>query len=132
MKRVYVAGAYSADNVLGVLNNIREGMRWSTKILLAGHAPFCPWLDFHFQLMLRENENLTVADYYAYSLAWLRASEVVFVTPNSENSHGTAKEVDLAEELGIPVVYRMEDIDKPYTVEDYGRAYPLCWEDKDI
>lgn len=105
MKRVYVAGAYSANNVIGVLDNMREGMRWATRVLLAGHAPFVPWFDFHFQLMLREGETLAVRDYYQYSLAWLRASDVVFVTPGWEQSKGTLAEIEEAERLGIPVVY---------------------------
>jgi len=110
MKRVYVAGAYSADNVIAVLDNMREGMRWSTKVLLAGHAPFSPWLDFHFQLMLRDGERLLVEDYYQYSLAWLRASDVVFVIPGHERSKGTKAEVAEAHRLGIPVVYSIEEI----------------------
>lgn len=108
MKRIYVAGAYSANNVIGVLDNIREGMRWATKVFLAGHAPFAPWLDFHFQLMLREGERLKVEDYYEYSLAWLRASDVVFVTPGWEQSKGTIAEIAEANRLGIKIVY---DID---------------------
>jgi len=110
MKRVYVAGAYSSGNVIGVLDNIREGMRWSTKVFLAGHAPFSPWLDFHYQLMLRDGEALSVPDYYEYSLAWLRASDCVFVTPGWEDSKGTVAEIQEAERLGIPVVYNIKDI----------------------
>ena len=89
MIRCYVAGAYSGSNVLDVLNNIRNGLRWSTKVILDGMAPFVPWFDFHFQLMLRENENLTVEDYYNYSMEWLKVSGVVFVTPGWESSTGT-------------------------------------------
>jgi hypothetical protein len=107
MLRVYIAGAYSADNVLGVLNNMRVGMRAGTKVLLAGFSPFVPWLDYHFQLMLRENEELEVEDYYRYSLAWLEVSEVVLVLPNSGKSKGTQAEIERAKELGIPIVYSM-------------------------
>lgn len=110
MKRVYVAGAYSASNVIAVLDNIRDGMRWATKVFLAGHAPFAPWLDFHYQIMLREDECLSVEDYYEYSLAWLRAAEVVFVTPGWEQSKGTVKEIAEAERLGIRVVYELDEI----------------------
>lgn len=110
MKRVYVAGAYSANSVIGVLDNIREGMRWSTKVLLAGHAPFAPWLDFHFQLMLREGESLSVEDYYKYSLAWLRAADVVFVTPGWEQSKGTIAEIAEANLRGLRVVYDINEI----------------------
>lgn len=110
MKRVYVAGAYSSDNVIGVLDNMREGMRWATKVFLAGHAPFAPWLDFHFQLMLREGESLAVKDYYEYSLAWLRAAEVVFVVPGWMASKGTHAEIAEAHRLGIRVVFELDEI----------------------
>ena len=103
MKRVYVAGAYSAGNVIDVLDNMRKGMRLSTEAMLAGFAPFCPWLDYHFQLMLREGETLSVKDYYEYSLAWLEVSDAVLLVPGWENSKGTIAEIERAELLGIPV-----------------------------
>lgn len=107
-KRIYVAGAYSAGDVLSVLDNMRRGMRASTEVILAGFAPFCPWLDFHFHLMLWNKEKLEVQDYYDYSVAWLEVSEAVLVLPNSENSVGTQKEIEIARGFGIPVFYSME------------------------
>ncbi len=106
--RVYVAGSFSADNVLGVLDNMRRGMRAGTELFLKGYSPFTPWFDFHFQLMLREGENLTIADYYRQSLAWLEVSEVVCVLPNSEDSKGTQGEIARARELAIPICHGLE------------------------
>jgi hypothetical protein len=40
MKRVYVAGAYSADNVMDVLKNIGKGEYYAAKIFHIGFAPF--------------------------------------------------------------------------------------------
>ena len=77
MKRVYVAGAYSADNVLGVLDNMRRGMRLSTEVFVNGFAPFCPWLDYHYTLMLQEGEEISLNDYYQYSLAFLLVSDAL-------------------------------------------------------
>ena len=110
MKRIYVAGAYSADNVIDVLDNMRRGMRAATEVLLAGYAPFCPWLDYQFQLMLREGENLTVPDYYAYSIAWLKASDAILVLPNSEHSRGVQAEVMTAMEMQIPIYYSLSEL----------------------
>jgi len=110
MKRIYVAGAYSANNVLAVLDNIRNGMRAGLEVLLLGYSPFVPWFDFHFQLMLRENEKLTVDDYYKYSMAWLEVSDAVYVLPGYEESKGTAAEIARAHELSIPVYYDIEDL----------------------
>ena len=112
MKRVYVAGAYSSNNVIGVLDNIREGMRLSTKVFLAGFAPFCPWLDFHFTLMLRDGESLTVPNYYRYSMAWLEVSDAMLIGdwPGCENSTGTKAEIQMAGELGIPIYKTLEKL----------------------
>lgn len=108
--RIYVAGCYSSDNVLGVFENMRKGMRLSVKTLLAGFAPFCPWLDYHFSLMLRGTEKITVADYYEYSMSWLYVSDAMLLVPGWEKSVGTSKELTLASEVGIPVFYTLEEL----------------------
>ena len=100
MKRIYVAGRYSDDNIIGCLNNIRDGIKECAKILKEGNAPFCPWLDYQFQFF---DKTLTVEDYYRYSMAWLEASDEVWVLPKSENSEGTQKEIARARELGLPI-----------------------------
>jgi len=126
MKRVYVAGSYSSNNVITVLNNMRIGMRLGTQVLLAGYAPFVPWFDYQFQLMLRDGESLTVQDYYDYSTAWLEASDCVLVVPNSENSKGTQAEIERAKELNIPVYYNLDELEYFETVKEvYGRNYKV-------
>ena len=86
MKRIFIAGRYSADNVIDILTNIAEGTRLSTEILLLGYAPFCPWFDYQFHLYLRDNETLSLSDYYNYTMEWLRVSDAVLVLSNSKNS----------------------------------------------
>lgn len=110
MKRIYIAGAYSASNVITVLDNMREGMRLATKVLLLGHAPFCPWIDFHFQLMLRENEILTVEDYYKYSIAWLEVSDAMLLVPGWQSSKGTKTEMEIAFKMDIPIYYDIKEL----------------------
>jgi nucleoside 2-deoxyribosyltransferase len=106
--RVYLAGPFTADNVLGVLDNMREGMRLGTEMLLLGFAPFVPWHDYHFQLMLREGEYLRKKDYYNNSLAWLEVSDVVLVREGWENSEGTLNEIAYADSLELPVFYTVK------------------------
>jgi hypothetical protein len=112
MLRVYVAGAYSASNVIGALDNMRIGMRTSTEVLLAGFAPFCPWLDYQFQLMLRYGETLYLQQYLNYSKTWLLAADVVLIVDNSRNelSSGTQAEIVLAQQNHIPIFYGLEDL----------------------
>ena len=102
--RIYVAGPYTAPTPTEMFDNMRRGMRLATKLLLKGHSPFCPFLDYHFQLQLREpKEVLTVEDYYRYSLDWLEVSDAVILLPGYERSVGTVKEIERANKLQIPV-----------------------------
>jgi len=112
MKRVYIAGAYSDKNVIKVLENMREGIRLSTEVFLKGFAPFCPWMDYHYTLMLRPGESLSIQDYYEYSLAWLRVADAVLVNTKTDwvNSRGTRIEIGEAKDLGIPIFYTIEDL----------------------
>lgn len=107
-KRIYVAGPYSADNIIQILENIQMGNRACTKLLLSGFAPFCPWHNYQFQLALQDGEKLTVEDYYRHTMAWLEVSDAVLVLPNYEKSQGTLKEIVRAKELGIPVFYNIK------------------------
>lgn len=108
MKRIYIAGPYSSDNIIGCLDNIRNGMRLATEVFLAGLSPWCPWHDFHHQLMLRGDEHLTVDDYYRFSMAWLEVSDAMLLLPGWESSVGTLAEKRRAEELNIPIFYTLE------------------------
>lgn len=112
MKRVYVAGAYNAPNIIEALDNMRRGMRMSVRVLMAGYAPFCPWTDYHYRLMQREGEEVTRQMYHDQAIAWLEVSDAVMVMPNSETSTGTQAEIARAKELGIPVFYSLEELIK--------------------
>lgn len=85
MKRVYVAGAYSADNVLDVLRNIGRGEHYAAKLFGLGFAPFCPWHDKDYAIR-NWDKDITVQMFYDYSMAWLEVSDIVFLVPGWENS----------------------------------------------
>lgn len=111
-KRVYVAGAISAPSAGKFLNNIRKGIQLSKDVFLAGFAPFCPFIDFHYNLVMTDSEvkMIKTEDYYDYSIAWLEATDVVLVVPGWEESVGTKKELARAKELNIPVYYSMAEL----------------------
>jgi hypothetical protein len=105
--KVYVAGSYSADNVIDVLGNIRKGISVSAAIMNMGFAVFSPWLDFQLALS-SYGACLIKEDYQENSMAWLEVSDCVFVLPNSEKSRGVKREIIKANKLGIPVYYKIE------------------------
>jgi len=104
--RIYVAGKYSADNVIEVLHNIREGTKVSAKLIKMGHSPFCPFLDHQFSFY----EDISVPEYYKYSIDFLKVCEAMLVLKGYETSKGTLKEIEIAEEMGIPIYYSLEEI----------------------
>jgi len=107
--RVYIAGPYSADNVIDVLGNIRRGIHTAARIMAKGHAIFCPFLDF--QIALTEyGATLSKSEYQRNSMAWVDVSDVVLVMPGSEKSGGVQREIARALELGIRVVYKEGEI----------------------
>ena len=112
MIKVYVAGAYSADNVLDVLNNIRRGIKLATEVFKEGLAPFCPWLDYHYVFNFEEEYRPSVDMFYNMSIEWLKVSDAVLVVdhPNSAKSFGTKKELECAKKLHIPIFYHLKDL----------------------
>lgn len=110
MLKVYVAGAYSADNVIDVLKNIGRGKSACADLFAFGFAPFCPWHDASY-VMDRFYENFTVEQFYEYSITWLKVSDAVFIIhKNLETSKGTKAEIEIAIKFGIPVFYTLEDL----------------------
>lgn len=109
MKRVYVAGAYSANNIVDCLKNIGRGEFYSAKIFMMGFAPFCPWHDKDF-VIKNWDEDFTVEMFYEYSIAWLDVSDIMFLVPGYESSEGTMKEIGRAKELHIPIVKNFKEL----------------------
>lgn len=109
MKKVYVAGAYSANNVIDVLKNIGRGEHFAADIFMLGMAPFCPWHDKQF---VTDNwaRDFTVKQFYDYSIAWLKCCDAMFLVPGYETSKGTAEEIEIARKMGIPVFDDIGDL----------------------
>jgi len=110
MKRVYIAGPYSSDNIIGGLENIRRGRRMAAKLLQHGIAVFCPWLDSELFMQLREGEVITLETIQKHSIAWLTASEAVLCLRGWETSRGTLTEIQVANECNIPVFFNAADL----------------------
>jgi len=92
------------------LRNIRTGIKASIEVLKAGFSPFCPFLDYQFLLCADNPLDITVADFYRYSMAWLMAADAMLLLKGWETSLGTVEEVKVADEQNIPICNSVEDI----------------------
>jgi len=100
--KIYLAGKYSADNILGVLDNIHNGIKKAAEIIKQGHEVFCPFLDYQYHFF---DKTLTKQDYHRNSMAFVSWADEVWVLSDSEQSGGTQREIARAKELGITVRY---------------------------
>ena len=107
--KVYVAGPYSANNVIDVLKNIGRGEKACAKLFVNGFAPFCPWHDKSF-VTDNSEYDFTVEQFYDYSLAWLKVSDLMLVLDGWKDSKGTLEEMKVAKELNIPIFFDIEEV----------------------
>jgi hypothetical protein len=111
--RVYVAGPYSADNVMDVLGNIRKGIAVCRDLLLVGgYAPYCPWLDYLYVITADQSEfdQMDKSLFQAASLAWVDVCDCMLVI-SPRISDGVLREMNRAKELGIPVFGNITDME---------------------
>ena len=109
MKKVYIAGPYSAGDVLSVFENMRKGMELATKVRRLGFAPFCPWMDFMYYF-LNQEKAFDLENCYEYSLAWLGVSDAILFTPNWRSSTGACIEHEYCVLHKIPIYYTIEQL----------------------
>ena len=105
--RIYCAGAFSGPDIIAIRSNVRRGLTMAVRVLKAGFAPFAPWLDEQ----LSNFAEISIDEYYAYSLAWLECADAVLVVPvGAATSKGTQAELKFAEERGIPIFWSLREL----------------------
>lgn len=106
MKRIYIAGPYNGPDVINVLANMRRGIAASVELVRAGHAVWCPWLDFQFGLIA----EIPMADYKRNSLAWVEVSDAILLLDGWEKSQGCRAELEEARSCGIGIFTSIESL----------------------
>ena len=107
MKAIYVAGKLNDSNAINYLLNVSAMMETAEQVRLAGFAPFVPAVDL---LMGIKFGYKNYEDYFDPSQAWLAKADGVFLTPGWSESPGTKREIALANSLGIPVFYDLDEM----------------------
>lgn len=105
MKMVFVAGPYRAKSEWGVFQNIRSAEKLALELWILGLAVICP------------HKNTEAFGGAAPDSLWLegalemvRRSDAVVCTPDWQASEGACGEVELARELGIPILHSVFEV----------------------
>jgi len=100
--RVYIAGPYAkGDIAINVANAVMAG----DMVLDLGHIPYVPHLTHLWHLISPHPHE----EWLTLDREWLKVCDMVLRIPGE--SAGADQEVELAEELGIPVVYNGRELD---------------------
>jgi len=111
--RIYIAGPYTPKSkdphkaVKEAHSNVDRAIRVAIKLIEKGHYPFIPHLT-HYIHVHPECKDLGSKFYYQYNLSFLQywAEALFFIAP----SKGANMEKDLAEKLGLPIYYRLDQV----------------------
>jgi hypothetical protein len=101
MKRIYIAGPYSKGNMA---YNVKAAMDVANDLINMGFAPFCPHLS-HF---LDMNSPQPYEKWLEIDNEYVKVCDAVLRIPGE--SSGADNEVRLAQSLGIPVYYDIDDL----------------------
>lgn len=100
MKIAYIAGPYRAETQEGIRRNIAHARRVAEKYWRLGYAVFCPHLNSaHMDGVVDD------AVFLAGDIAILKRCHVVVAMSTWSNSVGATKEIELADDLEIEVIY---------------------------
>lgn len=98
MKVCYVAGAYRAPTVRGIVENIRRAEEVAIELWRLGFAVICPHLNSALFDGAAPDDVWLKGD-----LEFLRRSDLVVMCPGWRNSLGAATEWQTAIKQGIPI-----------------------------
>ncbi len=102
--RIFVSGPISSRNPVQYILNLYRGIRTEAKLVAMGYAPLGVFCNFMWHWVER---GITRDDYYDTDLAWIGSADAVLAIPGWWGSHGAKREIEVAEDMGIPVFYSL-------------------------
>lgn len=113
-KKVYIASSYGRRHGLSDKEceaNTYKAIEAGRELILKGYIPFIPHL-FHFVHSGWE-VDIEESIYFEIVSSWIQYCDALLVAsmPQWEGS-GVLREIELAEELGVPVYYKIEDLER--------------------
>ena len=96
-------GVHSKNPAIDYEYNKHIMINVAVAVLKDGHSPFCPALDAPYFLVGGMENRITEAQIKRSSMDFLEVCDCIVLCPGWKKSPGTIKELERADELGIPV-----------------------------
>lgn len=107
MKAVYIAGPFRADCPWSVEQNVRDAEIAALHLAESGYVPVCPHSMFRFF-----DKSLPDEFWLTACQELLTRCDAVLLLEGWQESKGSVAEKKLAEDLGLPIVRRIRDLDE--------------------
>lgn len=103
--KAFISSAYSGGSISEEEINVSKARLIVGVALKFGWVPVCPNVYWHSFADMQDYEFWLEA-----SISLLKTCDVLVLVPGWENSSGVKKEIELAKDLGIPVITAAEMI----------------------
>lgn len=107
-KLMYVAGAYTAPTDIEVERNVKTARDYALKVCKMGFSVICP----HMNTKGYERDGMTYEEVMENDFEQITRCDGMFMVPGWENSKGSLRERKLAMDLGLPIFYSFEELEK--------------------
>lgn len=105
MRRIYVAGSYTADDARKVRQNVDKAIEIACALIRKGYAPFIPHLTHY--VWMHPDGDFPYEFWTAYDMEWLKCCQALFyISP----SPGADAELKHASEMGKPIYRSLEEV----------------------
>lgn len=105
MKRIYIAGPYSAPNARQIQINVDFAIKIGCSMIRKGWVPFIPHLSHY--IWLHPDGDFAYKIWTNLDLEWLKVCDAFYYIGSSP---GVDVELKIAEEMGIPIYYKCVDV----------------------
>ena len=111
MKKIFISGPYTIGDVA---QNVKKAMDVANELINNGFAPYCPHLT-HF---LHMNNFQPYSKWLEIDLEYMVICDAVLRIPGE--SYGADNEIAIAQKMGIPVFYEIDELMKVLNTPAYN------------
>jgi len=105
MKRIYVAGPYTAKDPRETQMNVDKAISIGCQLITKGYAPFIPHLSHY--IWLHPEGNFNYSKWTELDFEWLGTCEAFFFIAHSR---GADAELNAAKAIDLPVYYDIDEV----------------------